>query len=447
MRLKKKQKNILKNLITLCGTIIILIIFLNEALLKPGEYFGFDYDNNDPEQYSSKNDYVEISKNASKMGPLIVGKEGEYRIYGMHWNDPAFPVLVSILAFFGIEFHSSSELVRINFVLFWFSLLCFSLLFLKKRPLVFSIVQLLIIHYIYQIGFETSVRFVDQHSTVLALAILTFLLIETLFKNKNWSIWKLFTLSFCGGIFGMFRSYFTYVFIFLIGLFLKNMLKLKIKKNQLGLFICSLLAILIVVNFSGIVQRGFYYYAHLRNPDLSIPDPPPPYKHGIWFSAYIGLGALENKWKIEYWDDILHEHAQWYEPTIELWSQKHYVVMRKLYFKYLSEEPVEYIKNHIKKSYIVAVDVIRKNCYLIMIFFLTFFYGILKFKKGILKKKLLLKSTHIIPLFIFFIIPIVTSHNIGRFAFAITNYFSLIIIALNAKWLDICCENKMKDVF
>ncbi len=446
MNLKKIwRRNLLKNLIILCGTII--IVFSNKALLLPEEYLGFKYDDDSSQYTNNKDDYLGISKNTSKMGPLIVGKEGQYSIYNIYWNDPAFPILVSILAFFGIEFHSSSDLVHINLMLFWFSLLCFSLLFLKKSSLVFSAVQLLIILYIYKTGFENSVRFVDQHSTVSSLAILTFFLIEILFGNKNLSVWKLFVLSFCGGVFGMFRNYFTYIFVFLIGLFSKNMLKSKTRKNQSILFVYSFLAILIVINFSSVTQRGFYYYAYLRNPDLSIPNPPPPYKHGIWYNAYLGLGALENKWKIEYLDDILEEHAQWYEPTIEPWSQRHYIFMRKLYFKYLREESVEYIKNHIKKSYIVVVDVIKNNCYLIAVFFLTFFYNVLKFKGGIFKKKLFLKSAHIIPLFIFFIVPVITRSDTGGFDFAITNYLSLIIIALNAKWLDICCENKMKGVF
>ncbi len=440
MSLKISHENLLKNLIILFGTIT--IIFSNKAFLDPNEYLEFEYEGT---QYGDTDEYLEISKNFSRMGPMISGKEGQYEIHSIGWNDSAFPILISSLAFFGIEFHSFSELVFINYVLFWFSLLCFSLLFLRKSPWVFGIIQLLTIHYIYQTGFENSMLFVDQHSTIPALAILTFLLVEVLFKNKNRPTWKLFTLAFCGGLFGMFRNYFTYVFIFLIGLFSKKMLKLlKTKNNKLGLFICPLLAIVIVINFSGMVQRGFYYYAHLRNPDLYIHQP--PHKHGIWFNAYLGLGALKNKWKIGYWDDILHEHAQWYEPTIELWSQRQYVVMRKLYFKYLSEEPVEYIKNHIKKSYIVAVDVIRKNCYLIMIFFLTFLYGVLKFKRRIFKKKFFLKSAHIIPLFMFFIVPVITLPDIDRYAFAITNYASLIIITLNAKLLDVCCENKMKGV-
>ena len=439
--------NLLKNLIILCG--VILIIFSDKSFLNPSEYLGYEYDT-DPRQYKSKDNYLEISKNASKMGPLIEGDEGQYRIHFMNWNDPAFPILISVLAFFGIEFHSFSDLVRINLVLFWFSLLCFSLLFLRKNSLVFGAVQFLIILYINQTGFKNSVEFVDQHSTVIPLTILTFILVEVFFKNKNWSLFRLFTLAFCGGLFGMFRNYFTYAFVLLIGFFSKNMFNQKqTRKTKFLLVIYSLIAILFTLNFSSVIQRGFYYYSHLRNPHLSIPDNPlPPYKHGIWYAAYIGLGFLENKWGIQYMDEVGIEHAQRHDPTVQPWSRRHYIISRELYFKYLKEEPVEYIKNHLKKSCIVIFEVIKRNCYLTIIFLLIFLHNILKFRNRVIKKEFFPKSVHIIPLFIFFIVPVVTAITFSSFIFAITNYLSLIIITLIVEGLDIntriSCKNEPK---
>ena len=429
MNLKTKQKIFLQNLIILIGTIT--IIFSNKKFIDSNEYLVSEYEKN---QYGETDKYLEISKNFSKMGPMISGKEGQYEIYPINWNDPIFPILVSILAFFGIEFHTFSDLVFINYILFWFSLLCFSFLFLKEKPLVFGIAQLMIIHYIYQTGFKNSVDFVDQHGTIPALSVLTFSLTEILFKNTNNPIRKLFILSFCGGFFGMFRNYFSYVFILLIGLFSKNALQ---SKKQLPLLLYSLVAMLIAINFSGLLQRTFYHYAQQKNPHLSFNSSHSPYEHGIWWAAYLGLGVFKNKWEIQWDDGTAIEHAQRYDPTVVGCDSKCFLVMRKLYFKYLKEEPLEYIKNHMKKIYIVIIKILKKNYYLIIISFLVFFVMFFSGFNEIIRRDKFLLSAHAIPLFIFFIVPIITSPLRTSYSFAIINYMFLIIITINVKLLGI----------
>ena len=59
----------------------------------------------------------------------------------------------------------------------------------------------------------------------------------------------------------MFRNYFTYIFVFLLGLVSIYLLKFK-KKNFWLRMICPLLGLLILLNFSNLVQKGFYSYAH-----------------------------------------------------------------------------------------------------------------------------------------------------------------------------------------
>ena len=112
---------------------------------------------------------------------------------------PLSPILIGALSFFGIEFSSLSDLQFINHVLLWLGLLCFLLVFVKKSPLIFGVIQLLIIFYLYRVGIEYSSKLADQHSTVPALAIFTFLLAEVFFKDKTkWPYGKLFTLSVLG---------------------------------------------------------------------------------------------------------------------------------------------------------------------------------------------------------------------------------------------------------
>ena len=357
-----KKDWIVKVIITF--SVIMIILFLH--YVKHPDFYLYNIP-----QYSSVKSYLEISKNASKTGPLISGTEGNYEIYSIGHNDPAFPILISVLSFFGIQFHDFLDLQLINYVLFLFSLLCLSLIFLRKNLWIFGASQLLIIFY-YKIGFKHSIHFADQHGTVPALTILTFLLVDIFFRDKVYHsdlnsltsqkrkspeisskinvkqyYKKFFILSIFGGVFGMFRNYFTYTFVFLLGMASIDLLKFK-KRNIRFSMIFSLLGLLILLNFSSLIQKGFYSYTRFKNPNLSLNSNfQPPYSHGIWHNLYIGLGFLENKWGIRWDDAIGFEHARRYDPKAIYPDPKHYVVMRKLYFKYLSEEPVEYVKNHI----------------------------------------------------------------------------------------------------
>ena len=453
-----KKNWILKSCIAFCT--IATIVFFHKT--------GFDFFLG--WQYSSLKSYLDVAKNASEMGPLIIGSEGDYKIYSIGHNDPAFPILISVLSFFGMEFHELSDIQFINHILFYFSLLCFSLMFVRKSPWVFGAVQILIVFYFNEVGLKHSSLFSDQHSTVPALAILTFLLVDLFFEKKtNWKYGKLFVLSLLGGIFGMFRNYFTYVFVFLLGLasidmlkflpkticfkinfllkgklFKINFLKKKFhgnlnrtyykKKNFWLPIVFPLLCLWIIFNFSSLVQRGFYSYAWFKNPDLSFSGYQPPYSHGIWHSAYLGLGYLENKWGIEWNDKVGFDHARRYDPTALYPNPKHYTVMRKLYFKYLREEPVEYIKNHIKKAFMVWTSVFNKNLTLIIIFLSVFYYHFSKCQKRAVRF-LSIGAVHLIPFFIFFIVPVITHPYF--YHFAITNYFSLILIKWTSRQLEI----------
>ena len=424
MNSQMKKDWIAKNLIIFFA--IIITIFLHKIL--PNHNF---YLNNN--QYSSVKSYLEISKNAREIGPLISGTEENYEIYSIKHNDPVFPILISALSSLGIQFYTLSEIQLINLILFYFSLLCFSLIFFKKSMWIFGIVQFLIIIYYFQMGLKHTVQFADQHSTVPALTILTFSLVEIFFKNKKkWQYGKLFIFSFLGGVLGMFRNYFTHIFILLIGLISLDILKSK-EKNWLR-FALALLAILIILNFSNLIQRGFYSYARFKNPDLSFDsDLQPPYSHGIWHNAYIGLGFLKNKWDIQSDDKVGFEHGKHHTPTATYPNPKYYTVMKKLYFKYLTEEPVEYIKNHIKKIFIITTIIVNKNLTLLLIFLLVFYFKLSKCRNQAIKA-LSMNPAHFIPFFIFFIVPVVT---IPWLSYAILTYASLLIIKLIAKNMEI----------
>ncbi len=328
------KRNAEKNcfiLLVLCLVILLNRIFFSFSFLYPERSFKYTRHFNEPYPYNAQQ-FLEISKNAHEgIGPLIIGTEGNRKIYVMGDYDPGFPILISILGAVGIEFHDIYSFRKINSILLWLGLLCFSLIFIRKKPLVFLTTQILILIYFFTIGAKYSSYYVDYHSMVPSLAILTFSLLEIFFNNKTkWQYGKLFILSIIGGIFGMFRNYFTYVFIFLISFISVNLLKEK--KVRLH-FALPLLAILILFNFNNLVQRGFYSYARFKNPHLSLSsDIHPPYSHGIWHNAYIGLGFFENKWGIQWDDKVGYEHTKRQNPVVEIYTPKYFSVLRKCTF-------------------------------------------------------------------------------------------------------------------
>ena len=237
----------------------------------------------------------------------------------------------------------------------------------------------------------------------------------------------------------MFRNYFTYVFTFFVVLSSLNILGLKTKKNIWLHLILSLFAVLIVLNLNSFLQRGFYYYSYIRNPDLSETSPflRQAYSHGIWHNLYLGLGFFKNKWDIYFDDNVGFEHARRYDPSAVYPTPEYYAVMKKLYFKYLMEEPLEYIKNHIKKIFFVMGVVLKKNLVLIIIFLLIFCRNFLKCGNRAVKA-ISINPVHVIPLFIFFIVPVVTTPS---FVFAIVTYTSFMIMALVAGLLEFKGDN------
>ncbi len=125
----------------------------------------------------------------------------------------------------------------------------FSLILIKKHPLVFFVAQTLMVHFFFNLGNRLVYDWSDYHSTVPSLAIFTFILIEVFSKKENYL--KVFILSVLGAVFGMFRSYFTYVFVILVCLSLKKKYwSLKGLTGLLSLFFLFLYCLILATLFS-----------------------------------------------------------------------------------------------------------------------------------------------------------------------------------------------------
>jgi len=61
--------------------------------------------------------------------------------------------------------------------------------------------------------------------------------------------------------------------------------------------------------------------------------------HGLWHSAFIGLGYIPNKYGIEYADPSGVEHARKINPNVKYQTNEYHDILRGLYFKYSLESP------------------------------------------------------------------------------------------------------------
>ncbi len=88
----------------------------------------------------------------------------------------------------------------------------------------------------------------------------------------------------------------------------------------------------------------------LRTEKFLLYKGPPPHKHGIWHNAYLGLGVFKNEYGIDYKDLLGVEHVKHIDPNIQIYSPKYFSIIKGLYFNYLMEHPIEYIKNYFLKG-------------------------------------------------------------------------------------------------
>ncbi len=454
LKLKKINSSFLKeNVVKNCFILLFLIgvIFLNKDFFNP--LFLYPKEGGFKKEYYAVPLYLELSENASQgYGPLIVGSPDDRKIYGFGDYDPGWPILITILTyFFRVEFHKPSDFTIINTILLCFSLLCFSLLFIKKTPRIFFFTQILIMTLFFLSG-KYCFFSVDYHGSFFSMAMLSFILVELFFQKKKSSPYlKLFLLSLVGGLFGMVRGYFSYLYVLLIFLFSRDILVSK-RKFSLAAF---LIAILVCLNFSDFVQNQFYSYTFNKYSDLplNIKKPKeaesknhanydPPYRHGFWHSAYIGLGEFPNenkKEEIYYLDLFGAMSVERISPGVKIYSFKYFSIMKSLYFKYLKENPIEYIKNHILKMS-ASVSILKNelsNLWKFLIVSLLIFF--IRFYKcrnmEFMNKNLFyINPVHCVPICLFFCPPLIASiYNISE----ILAYISLIIIMLIVQIIEI----------
>ena len=420
--------------------------------------------------------FVELSKNAGHKGPLIIGKNGHYGIYNSSDHDIGAGLLVSLLSYyFNIQFEDIEDLQKINLVIYFLSLILFSLLFLKFRPFVFFLLQCLLLLFSINFGFAFIKTATIYHGLVCPMAILTFVLIEGFMTKKTtmpFSL-KLILFSLIGVLFGMTRGYFNQVFIILVlWYFLDEILQKRRtffskkfgtgssqkmenpKRSYIKLFLSLLFSLLILFKLNPVIQNYYYGIAQKTNPELSfktwlelyekrqlqvskksfyaVHQPfPPPYKHGVWHGLFLGLGFFDNAYGIFGADVSAYSFAKREQVDVLLHSEEYERIIRRLYFQYIKEHPLEYIKNILLKTltFLRSFPVSKSSfiLFLIMVWLLCYLKKDKSFRtEGIDKKQ-------IVPFLIFLMICIVVA---PYYSFSILTYTVLLYVTVATRTLN-----------
>lgn len=92
-------------------------------------------------------------------------------------------------------------------------------------------------------------------------------------------------------------------------------------------------------------------YAVLRTRDAAY-DLPPPTKlesHGTWANLYMGLGAVENPFGIEWSDFSAIDAVKAVDPSVDYLSPRFYEILKGLYFKTVIAHPLDVVSVYFRK--------------------------------------------------------------------------------------------------
>ncbi len=111
------------------------------------------------------------------------------------------------------------------------------------------------------------------------------------------------------------------------------------------------------------------------------------------------------------------------------------------------ENPIEYIKNHIKKASLTMRVIIDRNKILIIIFLLVFYLNFIKYRENTFWKITSIKLAHIVPSLVFFVIPVIPVIPVITaiyHCYAVVTYVSLLLIKFTIENLE---SQKKKNAF
>jgi len=373
-------------------------------------------------QYSSVKQYEKIVTNAfSLKKPLITTtNDKKLKVYSIGYNDPGYPILLSYLSILGINFQNHYDFSKLNLIFLWISLLLFFLSIRNVKTMSFIISTIAVFTFNQKFLVRETLKYSDQHGLIPALSLIILLFTITLYKHRS-SLGLIALYGSLGGFLSMFRNYIGHAFSLVI--LAITFINLKNKKYIITL--SSILSLFLILNIGQFIQKKTYAHAFSEKSVKSEIDQR-VFKHGVWHNMYIGLGYYPNSWDISWSDQVGFDHAKRYRSDAIYPSPKHYLAMKELYFKYVKENPFEYIYNYVKKSFHVVFKTLRKLFFYILLLCILIFIKLKNKAQFKIKEKIIVTLP---PLIIFGIIPTVTT---PRFSIAFITYsFFLIMLIMN----------------
>ncbi|WP_441280073.1 hypothetical protein [Bradyrhizobium sp. 63_E2_N1_3] len=108
---------------------------------------------------------------------------------------------------------------------------------------------------------------------------------------------------------------------------------------------------------AAVVATSAAPYGLLRARDIAYSLPPPEKieSHGTWANLYMGLGAVENPFGIEWNDFSAIDAVKAVDPSVEYLSPRFYDILKGLYFKTVFAHPLDVVSIYFRKL-LVTLD-------------------------------------------------------------------------------------------
>ena len=303
--------------------------------------------------------FFELSSTTIKHGSLLgIEKNNNKKYAGTGKIEPGYEMLIGALSYAGIEFKNQLDLAILNYSIVWLSILFLSVVFyiISGNLLLVSMFFLLQIIFFKLNYLNLSGSLVDHHGLVYPATIFGFGFLVLLYEKFNLKNIK--HIAFSCLLAAVTFAYISLVrnsigYAFLIGFIIYILSQISIARDVNN--IKKTFFILLCVAISYFCYKNVYVYTLAgfhKQTQISLKinkDIPEPTVHGVWHNAFIGLGYYKNSWGIKWHDLSGKKFAEAYYPKVIYNSDFYYEVMKKLYFKYLFENPYEYIINHLRK--------------------------------------------------------------------------------------------------
>jgi hypothetical protein len=208
-------------------------------------------------------------------------------------------------------------------------------------------ISLIVLADVYTIVAPYSDVYVAQAAVPLSIMPLFFYFLHSASSSRL--AWSFTLFLFFAGVFigtGNFVRSFAGTPVLLVMIFMLVFAR-KFAIKQKGTYLAILIIGAFISHFyySSLVEaRDKYLEAHIANYQVMVE------RHPLWWSAYIGLGYLDNPYKLKYNDSVAAATVKAINPNVDFISIEGQKILKQQYFKFIEEHPVFFINTVLSKA-------------------------------------------------------------------------------------------------